>query len=142
MHLKAINVVSSLVLQKILYFNGYYDLVFGLIHLALSVYKIVYVPSSVANKIIPPVLTAIWFLIEVTRLRLGYSGNLTEKVPELSAFWLLTILPQLPVVVFLCFVQPGAVPLDVASGIFMAAFLVSATCIAAVAARFHSRNDC
>ena len=35
-------------------------------------------------------------IIEITRLYLGYLGNLTEKVPELAGFWLLTVLLQLP----------------------------------------------
>lgn len=49
-------------------------------------------------------------VIEVIRLFLGYSGNLQEKVPELAGFWLLSILLQLPLLLFLIF-DPGAEPL-------------------------------
>ena len=38
-------------------------------------------------------------IIEITRLYLGYLGNLTEKVPELAGFWLLTVLLQFPMVI-------------------------------------------
>ena len=48
------------------------------------------------------ILVAI-IIIEVVRLYLGYLGNLTEKVPELAGFWLLTILLQLPLQGFLLF---------------------------------------
>uniref|UniRef100_A0A8D3AIN0 Zgc:112294 n=1 Tax=Scophthalmus maximus TaxID=52904 RepID=A0A8D3AIN0_SCOMX len=39
-------------------------------------------------------------VIEVARLYLGYIGNLKEKVPELAAFWLLSVMFQLPVLLF------------------------------------------
>ncbi|TNN49801.1 Transmembrane protein 17A [Liparis tanakae] len=39
-------------------------------------------------------------LVEVVRLYLGYVGNLKEKVPELAAFWLLSFMFQLPVLLF------------------------------------------
>ncbi|KAM7415740.1 hypothetical protein PAMA_018007 [Pampus argenteus] len=39
-------------------------------------------------------------LIEVVRLYLGYIGNLKEKVPELAAFWILSFMFQLPVLLF------------------------------------------
>ena len=38
---------------------------------------------------------------QVVRLYLGYLGNLGERVPELAGFWLLTILLQLPMQVFI-----------------------------------------
>lgn len=39
------------------------------------------------------------------------------QVPEASAFWLLTLLPQVPAVLFLTFAQPMGLPLDTAAGI-------------------------
>merc|ERR1711915_279693 len=44
----------------------------------------------------------VFSLLEVVRLYLGYLGNLSEKVPELSGFWLLTLI-QLPVLCFYTF---------------------------------------
>lgn len=40
-------------------------------------------------------------VIEFVRLYLGYTGNLAERMPELTAFCLLTIIFQIPLSVFL-----------------------------------------
>lgn len=39
--------------------------------------------------------------IEILRIYLGYFGNLTEKIPEVAGFWMLSILLQLPLQTFL-----------------------------------------
>ncbi|XP_070992271.1 transmembrane protein 17A isoform X2 [Oncorhynchus clarkii lewisi] len=39
-------------------------------------------------------------ICEITRLYLGYIGNLKEKVPELAGFWLISFLFQLPILLF------------------------------------------
>ncbi len=41
------------------------------------------------------------FLFEVIRLYLGFVGNLCERVPELTGFWLLTIMIEIPLSTFL-----------------------------------------
>lgn len=41
--------------------------------------------------------------IEAIRMYLGYAGVLQEKVPELAGFWLLSILLQLPLILFQLF---------------------------------------
>jgi hypothetical protein len=57
--------------------------------------------------------------------RLSFPPRPQTQVPELSAFWLLTILPQLVIVVYMSFAQQSVpVPLDVAVGIPMVAFLL------------------
>ncbi|XP_049830039.1 transmembrane protein 17-like isoform X1 [Schistocerca gregaria] len=38
---------------------------------------------------------------ECLRLYFGYIGNLSDKVPELAGFWLLSLVPQLPLQLFL-----------------------------------------
>lgn len=40
-------------------------------------------------------------IIEILRIYLGYIGNLTEKIPEVAGFWMLSILLQLPLQLFL-----------------------------------------
>ncbi|XP_057236579.1 transmembrane protein 17 isoform X2 [Malurus melanocephalus] len=63
-------------------------------------------------------------LTELIRLYLGYVGNLLEKVPELAGFWLLTLLPQLPVILFLLFNEGLKIhSLERAVHIVFAAFL-------------------
>jgi len=54
---------------------------------------------------------------------------LPPQVPELSAFWLLSIFPQLPFVLFLSFGQIALgdfLPLDHAAGVLLTLFLVRA----------------
>lgn len=40
-------------------------------------------------------------IFEIVRLYLAYLGNLCERVPELTGFWLLTLMVQLPLCTFL-----------------------------------------
>ena len=61
--------------------------------------------------------------LEISRLYLGYLGNLTEKVPELSGFWLLTLI-QLPVLCFYTFYHNFlSVPFEQALNLVLLAFL-------------------
>ena len=63
-------------------------------------------------------------LLEIGRLYLGYLGNLLEKVPELSVFWLLTLI-QVPVLCFSTF-YPNflSLPFEQALNLVLLAFLV------------------
>jgi hypothetical protein len=49
---------------------------------------------------IGPILFAIWVLIEMFRLYVGYVGNLQEQTPNLAAFLFLTIFPQFFIMVY------------------------------------------
>jgi transmembrane protein 17 len=40
-------------------------------------------------------------IFEIIRLYLGYVGNLSERVPELTGFWLLTLMVEIPLSTFL-----------------------------------------
>ncbi|GAB5569652.1 transmembrane protein 17 [Prionailurus iriomotensis] len=63
-------------------------------------------------------------LIEAIRLYLGYMGNLQEKVPELAGFWLLSLLLQLPLILFLLFNEGLTnLPLEKAIHIIFTLFL-------------------
>lgn len=44
-------------------------------------------------------------IIEFARLYLGYAGNLAERMPELTAFCLLTMIFQIPLSIFLLIYQ-------------------------------------
>jgi len=61
--------------------------------------------------------------LEIGRLYLGFLGNLTEKVPELSGFWLLTLI-QLPVLSFYSFYHHFlSLPFERALNIVLLVFL-------------------
>jgi len=90
---------SSLPLQMLLYFNvcffpcWLFSLVFVLPVLALATenYHAILMVFAFLFKAI----------IECVRLYLGYAGNLAERMPELTAFCLLTIIFQIPLSIFL-----------------------------------------
>ncbi|NXI47520.1 TMM17 protein, partial [Galbula dea] len=94
-------ILSSLPLQMSLYFNVYYFPFWWLITVVMLHLK--YPALSDYYKFILVTVMILASLIEVTRLYLGYMGNLQEKVPELAGFWLLSLLLQLPIILFLLF---------------------------------------
>jgi len=64
----------------------------------------------------------IWILIEPIRLRAGFSGNLKERVSQLSGLFLFSLFPQLVVAFYFIFLQPYtgsgfAFPIEVALNI-------------------------
>ncbi|CAF0753832.1 unnamed protein product [Rotaria sordida] len=94
---------SSLPLQMLLYFNvcffpcWLFSLTFVLPVLALT---------EANNHTILMVFAFIFkAIIEFVRLYLGYTGNLAERMPELTAFCLLTIIFQIPLSIFLLIYQ-------------------------------------
>ncbi|XP_047602473.1 transmembrane protein 17 isoform X2 [Lutra lutra] len=89
-------------------------------------------------------------LIEAIRLYLGYMGNLQEKVPELAGFWLLSLLLQLPLILFLLFNEGLTnLPLEKAIHIIftlfltfqvVSAFLTLRKMVNQLATRFHLQD--
>jgi transmembrane protein 17 len=86
-------------------------------------------------------------IVEATRLYLGYIGNLQEKVPELAGFWLLTLVIQFPLLLFLL-LNSATIVLPLERGVHtpMLVFLVVEilvgywairTMVHAQAAKFH-----
>jgi transmembrane protein 17 len=142
MALRVVSVASSMPLQKLLHFNSFYAFAYGASHIALSVWKGTQLQLGEPARIAQPILAAVWILVEILRLRLGYSGNLGGKVPELAAFWLLTILPQLPLTVFMSFIQIEALmPLEIAVGIPMTLFLAGELRLGLITVRDFIRNQ-
>jgi hypothetical protein len=68
---------------------------------------------------------AVWAIAEVFRLWFGYAGNVQEKVPQLSAFILVTIFPQVPCLVYLTFAQAILLPADLLFGSLQLFFCVT-----------------
>ncbi|XP_076007232.1 transmembrane protein 17A [Genypterus blacodes] len=90
--------VSHLPLQMLLYFNMFYFPCWWFSAVFMLEVKFYYLPGYYQALLITGV--TLLTIIEVVRLYLGYIGNLGEKVPELSAFWLLSFMFQLPVLLF------------------------------------------
>ena len=81
-------------------------------------------------------------IIEIIRLYLGYLGNLTEKVPELAGFWLLTVLLQFPMQGFLLFNEDLVIlPMERATNVIMVAILVVELTVGFIALRRITKHQ-
>ncbi|EKX33113.1 hypothetical protein GUITHDRAFT_98434 [Guillardia theta CCMP2712] len=123
-------IASSLPLQMLLYFNVFYSIFWGALTLALMLFKENYLIVNQAYKVLSPLVLSVWFLLEPVRLYLGFVGNLQEKVPQLTGFWLLTLIPQLPIAFFFVLSLPvrvSGLPLqlsfDLAGSIILTVFV-------------------
>uniref|UniRef100_A0A667YTH6 Zgc:112294 n=1 Tax=Myripristis murdjan TaxID=586833 RepID=A0A667YTH6_9TELE len=90
--------VSHLPLQMLLYFNMFYFPCWWFSAVFMLELKFYYLAGYYQALLVAGMI--LLTIIEVARLYLGYIGNLREKVPELAAFWLLSFMFQLPVLLF------------------------------------------
>ena len=67
----------------------------------------------------------LYTLVEPWRLYFAYRGNLEELVPDLSSFLLITVFPQLPLILYLGYVQHVKYPIDSIMGSFHLAILLA-----------------
>uniref|UniRef100_A0A6T8KGF0 Transmembrane protein 17 n=1 Tax=Hemiselmis andersenii TaxID=464988 RepID=A0A6T8KGF0_HEMAN len=109
-------VASSLPLQMLLYFNIHYSIFWTFLTLAIMIYKDTYLGVNSAYRILSPLLLSVWCLVEPLRLYFGYVGNLQEKVPQLTGFWLFTLLPQIPIAFFFIISLPLRITGETTSG--------------------------
>ena len=115
--------ISDLGLQVALYLNCHFSPIWFITCIVMLSLK-----YSRINEFYKFVLIVVYIVmgsIEITRLYLGYSGNLQEKVPELAGFWLVTFILQLPLTCFLLFNEHVVIlPMERAINIVMLAFLL------------------
>lgn len=71
-------VQTSLVLQVLLYFGGWWDVIFWIISLALFIYKGYTLPYPSNNFGVEFAFIWLYLLIEPVRIFLGSKGNLSE----------------------------------------------------------------
>ncbi|KAE9418957.1 hypothetical protein Angca_008133, partial [Angiostrongylus cantonensis] len=64
---------------------------------------------SVTYKVILVAVLVVYILVEIIRLSLAIVGNLGEKIPAISGFWILSLVLQLPIVLFLL-LNPAIIP--------------------------------
>mmetsp|Transcript_21944 Transcript_21944/g.30149 ORF Transcript_21944/g.30149 Transcript_21944/m.30149 type:complete len:152 (-) Transcript_21944:272-727(-) len=111
--------LADLKLQILLYYNVIFSIMFAVLIGSCSVQKVQYYEKKVSISVL-----SIWAAIEPFRLYYGFSGNLKERVPDLAAYLLISVFPQLPFVIYLAFVQPVLFPIDPIMGSLMFIFLV------------------
>ncbi|KAG8429694.1 hypothetical protein GDO86_002127 [Hymenochirus boettgeri] len=91
--------LTGLPLQMMLYFNALF-FPFWFISEIITL-ELKYTSLTTYYQFFCITALIILTFVESIRLYLGYIGNLHEKVPELAGFFLLTILIQLPLILFL-----------------------------------------
>ncbi|XP_033627456.1 transmembrane protein 17-like [Asterias rubens] len=112
--------VTNLPLQMALYFNVFFFPFWIISALALLQLKFYYLDDIF--RFVSVTIYVVMGGTEVMRLYLGYLGNLQERVPELAGFWLLTLVLQLPLIIFLLAVE-RAMPLPVERAIHIVQLL-------------------
>ncbi|XP_074777478.1 transmembrane protein 17B-like isoform X2 [Athene noctua] len=123
-------VLASLPLQMMLYFNVYYFPVWCLAEGMLLLLKFLLVAAFLILSV-----------AEGSRLYLGYVGNLQEKVPELAGFLLLSFLIQLPLLLFLLTdSRVTLLPLELALHSLLLAFLIAEMAAAFLALKTMSKQ--
>ncbi|KHN83984.1 Transmembrane protein 17B [Toxocara canis] len=108
--------LSSLRLQIALHFNVCFAPFWAISHIACLLTKYSYL--SMTYKVILVAVHTVTILIEIVRLFLGYYGNLGEKIPALSGFWITTVILQLPIVIFLS-VNEDIIPLPLERSVYI-----------------------
>ncbi|XP_078113712.1 transmembrane protein 17B [Sander vitreus] len=132
-------VLSSLHLQMSLYFNMWFFPLWWISETVMLHLKYPVLPDY--YKFILVTVLILMTLIEAIRLFLGYAGNLQEKVPELAGFWLLSILLQFPLILFLLFNEAILIqPLERGVHIVLATFILTQALSGFVALRNMVRH--
>ncbi|KAK0089811.1 hypothetical protein PV325_005118 [Microctonus aethiopoides] len=90
---------SNLPLQMTLYFNVWLFPIWILIMLLGLNSK--YYNLSVLHQFITITIYILIVVLECIRLYFGYVGNLSDKIPELACFWLISALLQFPLMGFI-----------------------------------------
>ncbi|CAN9498775.1 unnamed protein product [Ophioblennius macclurei] len=117
-------VLSNLPLQMSLYFNMWFFPLWWISEVTMLQLK--YHVVGEHYKFILVTILCLMTLIEAIRLYLGYTGNLQEKLPALAGFWLLTILLQFPLILFLLFNEAIVIlPLERSVHIILTLFIVT-----------------
>lgn len=95
-----IPVNSSLNFQMLLYYHGYFNIIYAGLILLGNLYQIlIWKLSGNVMIIIKFILTILFCITEIFRLNFGYKGNINQSFPELIAFLIQTLLFSLPFVI-------------------------------------------
>ncbi|KJH48821.1 hypothetical protein DICVIV_05074 [Dictyocaulus viviparus] len=91
--------LANLPLQIASHLNAYFAPFLFITEISCLILKYPYL--SVTYKVILVAVLIVYILVEVVRLFLAIVGNLGEKIPAISGFWILSLVLQMPIVLFL-----------------------------------------
>jgi len=133
--------LSSWRLQALLMFNAYYSGIYFVMEAIVMSYKLRTYVVDTFQVVLMPLTFVIWSFAELFRLNFGYTGNLRERVPQLCAFFLVTIFPQLPCQFFLVNYQGVQLPWDTATSAIHLFFCISELVFSYLAIRRFSAKQ-
>ncbi|GAB6033728.1 Transmembrane protein 17 [Chamberlinius hualienensis] len=114
---------SSLPLQMSLYFNVFYFPVWLAISIVMMTVKFPHLHSL--YQVVLVAVLIVTSVIEIIRLYVGYLGNLSEMIPELAGFWIISLLLQLPIQAFLSFNEGTIIlPMERVANTIMIGFVI------------------
>ncbi|GBG28061.1 Transmembrane protein 17 [Hondaea fermentalgiana] len=113
---------TSAALQVCLQFNVYMSAIFLVLQSLALTEKLRTFELDVFGKVLAPLTFGVWCASEVFRLWFGFTGNLQEKLPQMSVFLLLSLFPQLPCLLYLMNLQDLQFPVERILGGFMFTF--------------------
>ncbi|XP_063695059.1 transmembrane protein 17-like [Bolinopsis microptera] len=116
-------IISSLPLQMALFYNFYFSPIWFTATLTALISKHSALPDT--YQFVTPTIFCIMTVCEAIRLYFGYLGNLQERVPELAAFWMVTLVLQLPLCLLsLLNTDANLLPLEVSVQVILLLFVV------------------
>jgi len=142
--------VADVRLQMLIYFNALFSVCWGCVWLTLYFYKYAHWRADLMSAFLNPILFFVWAAMEPLRLWFGTTGNLSERVANLAAFFLLTVFPQLFTHVQLLAAPVFLLPFEVIGGALMLVMLVTEAIVSFTATRrlirkstaqFHLQHD-
>lgn len=132
-------IMTNLPMQVLLFFNVHYSPLW-VISRVLALY-LKYRHISPTYQVLCTAILLMMSVVEIPRLYLGYLGNLTEQVPALAGFWLLTVVLQLPLLLWLAGATPLALPLERATDIPFVTFLTAEAVLGFFVVRHVTREQ-
>lgn len=117
--------LSTLVLQVIIHYNALFSVLYAILVGVAAVNKLYSFEfhTTLQKYVLLPIFV-VWLVTEPFRLYFGYSGNLQEKVSHVVSYLLISVFPQLPLVVYLAYLQEITFPMDFIMGSIMLIFLI------------------
>mmetsp|Transcript_19780 Transcript_19780/g.32501 ORF Transcript_19780/g.32501 Transcript_19780/m.32501 type:complete len:177 (+) Transcript_19780:402-932(+) len=114
---------TSQSLQVCLHYNLVLSTVFFVLECYVISYKLGTYELEVFGQVLTPLTFSVWASSEGFRLWFGYTGNLQEKLPQLSVFMLLSLFPQLPCLIYLLHLQELQLPFERAMSASLVVFV-------------------
>lgn len=113
---------ASLPLQILIFYHSYYAPVMFILILFTNTYKQLYFDDIYQPLHLLAVV--LWGIVEYFRLYFGFSGNIKESFPELTAFMIISIVFSLPLLIYQMYFISIKFPIDKSTFIVELVFLL------------------